>query len=121
MYAITRMGIDESSYDVGDDCHRREIVVNRLRVNSMADELNDFGSIKFMYFNTVGGLYINKSIDKKCIIMNCSADVTLKEAFDVYGFVVAYFVKCLRQDKYFPQTHGRKCTKYRVKREYNIT
>ena len=101
VYAITRMGIDESSYDVGDHCHRREIVVNRLRIKSMADELNDFGSIKFTYFNTVGGLYINKSIDKKSTIMNCSADVTLKEAFDVYGFVVALFCQVFEAGQVF--------------------
>ena len=101
VYAIIRMGIDESSYDVGDDCHRREIVVNRLRIKSMADELNDFGSIKFTYFNTVGGLYINKSIDKKSTIMNCSVDVTLKEAFDVYGFVVALFCQVFEAGQVF--------------------
>ena len=55
----------------------------------MADELNDYGTVKFNYFNTVGGLYINKSIDKRHTLGN--SDITLKEVFDMYGFVLALF------------------------------
>ena len=86
-YAMTKMDIE--SYDVSDDCHRREVVVSRLRLESMANELNDYGTTKFTYFNTVGGLYINKSIDKRSIMD--SSDATMKEIFHVYGFVVALF------------------------------
>ena len=95
--------IDEELYDVGDNCHRREAVVSRLRIKSMADELNDYGTTKFAYFNTVGGLYINKSIDKsidKRFTIG-SADATLKEMLDMYGFVIALFCQVFEAKQVF--------------------
>ena len=97
-YAMMKMGMKES-YEVSEDCHQREVVVSRLKVKSMADEINDYGMTKFSYFNTVGGMYINKSIDKRFMV-GCS-DATLKEAFDVYGFVVALFCQVFESKQVF--------------------
>ena len=96
-YAMMKMGIE--SYEVSEDCHRREVVVSRLKVKSMADEINDYGTTKFSYFNTVGGMFINKSIDKRFMV-GC-LDATLKEAFDVYGFVVALFCQVFEPKQVF--------------------
>ena len=100
-YAMVKMvDNDIESYDVGDNCHRREVVVSRLRIKSMADELNDYRTTKFAYFNTVGGLYINKSIDKRLTIGGGDA-TSLKEMFDVYGFVVALFCQVFESKQVF--------------------
>ena len=107
-YAMVKMvdDIDEESYNVGDNCHRREVVVSRLRIKSMADELNDYGTTKFAYFNTVGGLYINKSIDKRFTIG--SADVTrdcqvfeAKQVFSMNAWKEMYEMKHGNRIRYY--------------------
>ena len=108
--------IDEELYDVGDNCHRREVVVSHLRIKLMADELNDYGTTKFACFNMVGGLYINKSIDKRFTIG--SADATLKEMFDVYGFVVALFCQVFEAKQVFSMNAWKEI--YEMKRGNRI-
>ena len=118
-YAMVKMVDDDDnieSYDVGDNCHRREVVVSRLRIKLMADELNDYGTTKFAYFNTVGGLYINKSIDKRLTIGGGDA-TSLKEMFDVYGFVVALFCQVFESKQVFSTNAWKEM--YEMKRGNN--
>ena len=50
-------------------CQSREIIMSKESIKSMVDEVNDPGMVKFNLFNTVGGMIVNKSIDKQAKIL----------------------------------------------------
>ena len=67
-YAMTTMGKFNNDLPsrliVDRDSQHREIVISQESIESMVDEVNDFGMVKFHFFNMVGGMIANKSIDR---------------------------------------------------------
>ena len=63
---MTMMGgeCNMPQFTINSHCQSREIVMSKESIKSMVDEVNNPGMVKFNFFNTVGGMVVNKSIDK---------------------------------------------------------
>ena len=69
--------------------HSREIVVNRVRIErGMAREVERCCENRFRFFNTVGGLLLNRQLDERHYILPRNK---FTEVFDVFCFLLAMY------------------------------
>ena len=102
-YAMTTIMTNlPQQFVMSGHCQSREIIVSKESIKSMVDQVNDPGMVKFNLFNTVGGMIVNKSIDKRAKILMRDADANeMHEIFNVYGFVVALFCQVFESTHVF--------------------
>ena len=77
-------------YALDESCtHSREVVVNRVRIErGMAREVERCCENRFRFFNTVGGLLLNRQMDERQYLLPWNK---FTEVFDVFCFLLAMY------------------------------
>ena len=77
-------------YALDESCtHSREVVVNRVRIEGgMACEVEKCRENRFRFFNTAGGLLLNRQMDEQHYLLPWNK---FTEVFDVFCFLLAMY------------------------------
>ena len=97
-FAITNGPTSEGVFEFVLDplhIHSREVVVNRVSIEKgMAHEIERCKENRFTYFNTVGGLLLNKQLSERNYLRPWSK---FTEVFDVFYFLIALFCQVFEE------------------------